>query len=36
MNGEPQDLCGVLAFLTSDASAYMTGQVFNVDGGFRL
>lgn len=32
--GEPEDLCGVLAFLVSDASAYMTGQVFNVDGGF--
>lgn len=32
--GEPEDLCGVLAFLASSASAYMTGQVFNVDGGF--
>ncbi|WP_225772925.1 SDR family NAD(P)-dependent oxidoreductase [Pseudomonas sp. Marseille-Q5115] len=32
--GEPEDLCGVLAFVVSDASAYMTGQVFNVDGGF--
>ncbi len=33
-NGEPQDLCGVLAFIASGESAYMTGQVFNVDGGF--
>lgn len=32
--GEPEDLCGVLAFLASDASGYMTGQVFNLDGGF--
>ncbi|AYN97007.1 SDR family oxidoreductase [Pseudomonas sp. LTJR-52] len=32
--GEPNDLCGVLAFLASDASGYITGQVFNVDGGF--
>ena len=32
--GEPEDLCGVLAFLSSNASSHMTGQVFNVDGGF--
>ena len=32
--GEPEDLCGVLAFIASPASGYMTGQVFNVDGGF--
>lgn len=33
-NGEPEDLCGILAFLASRDSGYMTGQVFNVDGGF--
>lgn len=33
-NGEPEDLDGPLLFLTSDASAYVTGQVLMVDGGF--
>lgn len=33
-NGVPDDLVGVLAFIISDESRYMTGQVFNVDGGF--
>ena len=33
-NGEPQDLDGPLLFLCSDASAYVTGQVLMVDGGF--
>lgn len=32
--GVPEDLCGLLTFLASDASGYLTGQVFNVDGGF--
>jgi NAD(P)-dependent dehydrogenase (short-subunit alcohol dehydrogenase family) len=30
---EPEDLTGALAFLASDDSAFITGQVFNVDGG---
>lgn len=33
-NGEPEDLAGVLSFIISDDARYMTGQVFNVDGGF--
>lgn len=33
-NGEPADLVGPLIFLCSDASAYVTGQVLPVDGGF--
>lgn len=33
-NGEPDDLAGVLSFIVSDDARYMTGQVFNVDGGF--
>jgi NAD(P)-dependent dehydrogenase (short-subunit alcohol dehydrogenase family) len=30
---EPEDLCGALAFLTSDESAFVTGQTYYVDGG---
>lgn len=32
--GEPDDLAGVAVFLASDASAYLTGQVIYVDGGY--
>lgn len=30
---EPEDLCGPLLFLASEASGFVTGQVINVDGG---
>lgn len=33
-NGEPADLDGPLLFFSSQASAYVTGQVLMVDGGF--
>jgi len=33
-NGELDDLVGPVLFLCSSASAYVTGQVLNVDGGF--
>jgi NAD(P)-dependent dehydrogenase (short-subunit alcohol dehydrogenase family) len=31
--GTPADLIGTCLFLLSDAAAWMTGQVVNVDGG---
>ncbi|MEP0940436.1 MAG: SDR family oxidoreductase [Rhizobiaceae bacterium] len=33
-NGELSDLTGPALFLASDASAYVTGQIINVDGGY--
>jgi NAD(P)-dependent dehydrogenase (short-subunit alcohol dehydrogenase family) len=32
----PEDLVGTILFLCSDASAFITGQTFNVDGGNHL
>ncbi len=34
--GEPSDLVGAYQFLASDASAFVTGTVLNVDGGYLL
>lgn len=34
--GTPRDLVGVVAFLLSDDSAFITGQAINVDGGYTL
>ena len=32
-NEEPEDLTGTVVFLASDASDFVTGQTFNIDGG---
>ncbi|MBF0179142.1 MAG: glucose 1-dehydrogenase [Magnetococcales bacterium] len=34
--GEPRDLAGVIVFLASPASSYITGQDFYVDGGWLI
>lgn len=34
--GRPEDIANVVAFLSSDKSNYMTGQVLNVDGGMVM
>ena len=32
--GTPEDVGGVVLFLTSDAAGFVTGQVLRIDGGF--
>ena len=34
--GEPEELCGTIQYLISDASKFVTGTVAVVDGGFNV
>ena len=34
--GKPDDLPGIIAFLSSDDAAYITGQVISVSGGLTM
>jgi 2-hydroxycyclohexanecarboxyl-CoA dehydrogenase len=34
--GHPEDVADVVAFLVSDDSRYVTGQVLSVDGGLTM
>lgn len=35
-DGKPEDIAGVVEFLCSDKSSYITGQVFGVNGGMLM
>jgi 2-keto-3-deoxy-L-fuconate dehydrogenase len=34
--GKPQEIAAMAVYLAGDESAYTTGQIFLVDGGFAL
>lgn len=34
--GQPEELGGIVVFLASEASSYMTGEVVSYDGGYTI
>ncbi len=34
--GEPEELGGIAVYLASEASSYVTGGVFTIDGGYTI
>ena len=34
--GQPEDIANVCAFLASDMSSYVSGQVIQIDGGMNM
>ena len=34
--GEPEEIARVVSFLSQDASGYITGQIWDVDGGLNM
>ncbi len=34
--GQPAEIANAVWFLSSDLSAYITGQILSVDGGFKM
>jgi len=34
--GQPQDIAAAVRFMSSDAASFITGEILNVNGGYRL